>query len=230
MVARIVGRDSAQGAQESTHNEEFDAAAPDASSSASHEPNAAEHQRASGDVGLSARAAAAFDAAALDASSSASSAPSAEVLAVAVATRLRPLGDRDVETHVYSYHSSEHGEGTLILTRRRSTTSPDGFSQRVEWISRSLGLTASHGDWRIDEQGRLVLNFNCREGTLDRKGLQLHTTLLWKEMRLDTVPDDYSAWGGWDDKKCNIGLKHTKSFMEVKEIGKSPQYLSIPQL
>ena len=155
--------------------------------------------------------------------------PSAGVLAVHA--RLQPVGPGQVETHVYGYCSSVHGMGTLILTRRQSQTSPGQHLQQVEWISRITGLTDLHGSWRIDDQDRLVIQFNCREGTSNsNRGLRLHTTVFWKNMPLGEIPDEYSAWGGFDDKECEIGLRHMRSIMEIKEKGKPPRSLWIAEL
>ena len=100
-----------------------------------------------------------------------------------------PLGVCDRETHVYDYFSDLHGYGKVILTRRPDIVN-GGFIQRIEWISSGAGLTDSHGSWIVDEEDRLVLRFNCLEGTLERTAgaepqdcdRTFHCTLLFSGM------------------------------------------------
>ena len=148
-----------------------------------------------------------------------------------------PLGVCDRETHVYDYFSDLHGYGKVILTRRPDIVN-GGFIQRIEWISSGAGLTDSHGSWIVDEEDRLVLPFNCLEGTLERtagaeprrlrQNLPLHPTILWYGMAVDGAPDGYNCWGGWDDKRAAIALKHVKSLEEIRRPGCPPDYRIIP--
>ena len=101
------------------------------------------------------------------------------------------MGVCDRETHVYDYWSDLHGYGNVILTRRPDIVN-GAFLQRIEWITSGAGLTDSHGSWIVDEEDRLVLRFNCLEGTLERtagagpprlrQNLPLHPTVLWYGM------------------------------------------------
>ena len=103
-------------------------------------------------------------------------------------------------------------------------------------------MTALHGSWHIDEHGRLIIEFNCREGTPSsrsesrgsashhREGLPLHPTVLWRGHAFIDTPDSSADWAGTDDKDCDIWLCHRKSLQEIKEIGQRPSYLRIPQL
>jgi hypothetical protein len=130
--------------------------------------------------------------------------------------------------HVYFYHSSDPDQKAasgdrpaVILLHSRAS------GQVVEYMSRGAGITAAHGEWELTQENqRLVIWFNCREGTsVDRAsrgsggerrvGCRLHSTVLRRvfEHPLSQAAPQDAAWEGIDDKGWEIWLVHQRSLV-----------------
>ena len=95
--------------------------------------------------------------------------------------------------------------------------------QVVEYMSRGAGITEAHGEWELTQDDRLMIWFNCREGTsVDRAsrgsggerrvGCRLHPTVLRRDPLSPAAPQD-AAWEGMDDKGFEIWLVHVRSLV-----------------
>ena len=123
--------------------------------------------------------------------------------------------------HMYFYHSSgpASGERPSVLYLHQTAS-----SQSVEYMSRGAGLTDMHGRWELsDDDLRLNIWFNCREGTSARAAsgapsgartnLPLHPTILRRVEAPELPAPEKATWEGIDDKGCTIWLVHFKSFV-----------------
>ena len=127
--------------------------------------------------------------------------------------------------HIYKYYSSDPKlEGPpACLYLHKKVKSRDEFTHSCEFVSRWTGMTDLHGHWTLlDDDSRLVLDFNCREGTVPCSGDRarpLHRTTMF---RVETVlgNGDLASWVGDDDKGWEIHLVHSRSLVKIEQVGK----------